>query len=49
MIGKINYHSIKEIQSILPEFEKVDLLIMMFTHIMTEESMFVYADLSPIL
>lgn len=52
-IGQTNYHNIKELQSILPEFrenlereqedKKIDLLIMMFTHVMAEGSMFVYS------
>ncbi|MFV0480074.1 MAG: putative manganese-dependent inorganic diphosphatase [Anaerorhabdus sp.] len=51
-IGQTNYHNIKDIQAILPEFrenlkkeqeeKKVDLLIMMFTHVMAEGSMIVY-------
>ncbi len=51
-IGQTNYHNIEDLQAILPEFrenlkkeqedKKIDLLIMMFTHVMAEGSMMVY-------
>ncbi|MEA4874602.1 putative manganese-dependent inorganic diphosphatase [Anaerorhabdus sp.] len=52
-IGQTNYHNIEDLQAILPEFrknlekelqdKKLDLLVMMFTHVMAEGTMFVYA------
>ncbi len=52
-IGQTNYHNIEDLQRILPEFrknlkneqeeKKIDLLIMMFTHVMAEGSMVVYS------
>ncbi|SJZ34749.1 putative manganese-dependent inorganic diphosphatase [Anaerorhabdus furcosa] len=51
-IGQTNYHNIEDLQKILPEFrknlevelqdKKLDLLVMMFTHVMAEGTMFVY-------
>lgn len=56
-IGQTNYRNMEDIQSILPSFKEnlkaerrnkdYDLMIMMFTHVMAEGSMFVYSgDLS---
>ncbi|MEF9968220.1 MAG: putative manganese-dependent inorganic diphosphatase, partial [Longicatena sp.] len=52
-IGQTNYHNIEDLQKILPEFrknlelevqeKKLDLLVMMFTHVMAEGTMFVYS------
>lgn len=52
-IGQTNYRNVEDIQAILPEFRKnlekeqiakgYDLLIMMFTHVMAEGTMFVYS------
>lgn len=52
-IGQTNYHNLEDLQAILPEFrsnlekelqeKKLDLLVMMFTHVMAEGTMFVYA------
>ncbi len=51
-VGQTNYQNIEDLQAILPEFrenlekeqegKKVDLLVMMFTHVMAEGSMLVY-------
>lgn len=52
-IGQTNYHNIEDLQAILPEFrknlekelqeKKLDLVVMMFTHVMAEGTLFVYA------
>ena len=52
-IGQTNYKNIEDIQAILPDFRKqlekeqtekqYDLMVMMFSHIMAEGSMFVYS------
>ncbi len=52
-IGQTNYHKIEDVQLILPEFrtnlekeqeeQQYDLMVMMFTNVMAEGSMFVYS------